>query len=444
MPVLSNLDYAYCSTSSLIPENGVPHVNDIPHNTTLVAFSPYVSDECANMLIDQAFKDGASLIIFANDTLLSQARSNHKAMVGNSPVSVLAVATQTGQNAFAQMALYQSNQTVSVPGTDISNTIQRVGIQVQSQLTSSLPRLWVFVLAVIAGVLAVIVMISLILNCVLYMRRRNLRRRILNGQVNLELLGVKRMTVPQEVLDKIPIRIYTHGEQHFHNDESSGGGSTPVFSSNGFNVSGWTTSGKGSWKDRLKPHQARTKSDAVANAAGASGVGPSRKEIGSGYSQTSCPICLEDFEDNVTPVRELACDHIYHMDCIDNFLKTRSSLCPLCKKSTLPTGYIPASLRLTNATVRREREMRRRAVHDTESTVTEVATSVAGDESTIGEHRSSLEPARASDNPVNLAAPVQQEQHPNLEALAVSEEEEAAEQRRRPGWRRVLHRIFPF
>ncbi|KAF5098496.1 hypothetical protein D0Z00_002018 [Geotrichum galactomycetum] len=429
--MLANSNFAYCTQNSMIPAAGVPRVTDIPKNATLVALAPYTSEECSNMIIDQAYHDGASLVIFANDTLLATSQSSGMVSAGTTSVSVLAVSSQTGRNAFVHMAEYNSNNTVQVPGTTIDDTLQRVGIQVQSQLESTLPRLWVFVLAVIAGVLAVIVLLSLLLNFVLYMRRRNLRNRILNGEVNLELLGVKRMTVPQEILDKIPIRIYTHGEQHFHNDDS--GSSSPTPGADGAAALG----GKGTWKDRLKPHYPRVavkgSAAAAATAVGASGIGPSRRDIGSGYSQTSCPICLEDFEDKVTPVRELACDHIYHMECIDSFLKTRSSLCPLCKKTTLPAGYLPASLKLTNATVRREREMRRQrrrrgqGHEDVESGIVHPVVSA---------------PGTATDNSIEL--PAAQTATTHLEALAVTEEEEAAEQRRRPGWRRALQRIFPF
>jgi hypothetical protein len=75
------------------------------------------------------------------------------------------------------------------------------------------------------------------------------------------------------------------------------------------------------------------------------------------FSQPTCPICLDDFEPNITPVRELPCRHIFHPDCVDAFLLNNSSLCPMCKKSVLPNGYCPTTI--TNAMVRRERYIRR-------------------------------------------------------------------------------------
>lgn len=40
-------------------------------------------------------------------------------------------------------------------------------------------------------------------------RREALRRRISNGEVDLEALGIKRLTVPQDIIDKMPMYTYT-------------------------------------------------------------------------------------------------------------------------------------------------------------------------------------------------------------------------------------------
>ena len=82
----------------------------------------------------------------------------------------------------------------------------------------------------------------------------------------------------------------------------------------------------------------------------------------SAWNQPTCPICLDDFEANQTTVRELPCRHIFHPDCIDQFLLCNSSLCPMCKQSVLPIGACPVNI--TNVMVRRERhinQMRARA-----------------------------------------------------------------------------------
>jgi hypothetical protein len=44
-----------------------------------------------------------------------------------------------------------------------------------------------------------------------------------------------------------------------------------------------------------------------------------------------CTICQDEFRDNDT-VRNLACEHIFHTDCVDNWLTQHSHKCPCCRK----------------------------------------------------------------------------------------------------------------
>jgi hypothetical protein len=71
--------------------------------------------------------------------------------------------------------------------------------------------------------------------------------------------------------------------------------------------------------------------------------------------QPTCEICLEPYKNRETIIRELPCGHIFHPECIDEFLHGVSSLCPICKASMLPEGYCP---KITNDMVRRERAIR--------------------------------------------------------------------------------------
>lgn len=168
-------------------------------------------------------------------------------------------------------------------------------------------------------------------------RRRNaLRQRVLNGEVDLEALGVKRLTVSQQILDKQPIYTYTAiGEEITRQD-------SPQLFPEGVDKAApaaGTTSKQESVVRRL--------SMPVPSAVGAS----------TSWSQPTCPICLDDFEHNETKVRELPCHHIFHPDCIDTFLLRNSSLCPVCKQSVLPAGVCPVTI--TNLMVRRERHISR-------------------------------------------------------------------------------------
>ncbi|CAG8622648.1 11206_t:CDS:2 [Funneliformis caledonium] len=48
-----------------------------------------------------------------------------------------------------------------------------------------------------------------------------------------------------------------------------------------------------------------------------------------------CSICLEEYSDGET-LRELPCSHFYHIDCVEKWLTTKSSHCPLCKQDATP------------------------------------------------------------------------------------------------------------
>lgn len=158
---------------------------------------------------------------------------------------------------------------------------------------------WVFLITISAILLAIV----LITFVVRRRQRALLSLRVARGEVDLEALGIERLHVLQDVLDKMPKYIYT--------SKSEDAPATPC-----------------------KP--------------------PTRQVQ---FSQPTCPICLDHFIHYETTIRELPCNHIFHPECIDPVLRGSSSLCPMCKKSVLPPGYCPVNV--TNLMVRRERFIRR-------------------------------------------------------------------------------------
>ena len=177
---------------------------------------------------------------------------------------------------------------------------------------NNLPTLWAFLLIVLAIVLLIIGLTSLSMHCYQRRNRRALERRIRSGEVDLETLGIKRLRVPQSTIKSLHTFVLDAPVNPISN--------APL--------------------------------DSVAPAPSATDLNP--------FGQVMCSFCLEDFVPHETTVRSLPCRHIYHPQCIDQFLLDSSSLCPLCKARVVPheqNAHIHEPV--TNAMVRYERRARR-------------------------------------------------------------------------------------
>ncbi|KAJ1960485.1 hypothetical protein IWQ62_004217, partial [Dispira parvispora] len=54
------------------------------------------------------------------------------------------------------------------------------------------------------------------------------------------------------------------------------------------------------------------------------------KESGDKESPSTCAVCIDEFERGQL-VRQLPCNHLFHLECIDEWLTEKSGVCPLCK-----------------------------------------------------------------------------------------------------------------
>jgi hypothetical protein len=199
----------------------------------------------------------------------------------------------------------------------------------------------VFLLVVLAILLIIIGATSIMMHWIQRRRRRQLRQRVMSGEVDLEVLGIKRLTVPQDLLNKFPL--YTYGTVR----------PEPV-----------VTKGEAATKIEKDLAQTPSRSSSPSPDIRPTPAIRAHSYRPSAFDQPTCPICLDDFvpADPATneagnTVRELPCHHIFHPECVDAFLRDNSSLCPMCKNTCLPKGYCPKNV--TNAMVRRERIMRR-------------------------------------------------------------------------------------
>ena len=241
----------------------------------------------------------------------------------DNPFPVYAIPGMLGAFLLEELAQYSGNLSQVPYGPELvkiyssSDLIRLVG-RLDVDTTSGIPSLWVFLIIVLAILLAVVFITSIIMHIIQRKQRRHLQRRVVNGEVDLEALGIKRLNVPQDILDAMPQYTYSSAE---------------------INEKGTI--------DQEKLVRSSENESAVPGS-------PLRK---ANFNQPTCPICLDDFVHGDTIVRELPCHHIYHPECIDPFLRQNSSLCPMCKKSVLPAGYCP--VQVTNLMVRRERLLRR-------------------------------------------------------------------------------------
>jgi len=366
VPDIDPADPCYAQTQSILPKE-VTRQADLPNTDfNIIGLAPWISANCTMSFLTAAHFDPIRAFIFyIPDNSTDQPPSADStvwdlndggAWKGESLFPVYAIPGLTGSLMMNKLSLYSGNLTTVPYGRELISEYQvdprdyaRVYTQIDVDAESSIPSLWVFLLIVAGGLLFVLCSISLLMHCIQRRRRVRLRHRIERGQVDLEALGIKRLTVPRSVIEKMPLFVYTCKEDETAREATALSHDKPASSQE---------------IERTESSQASNSRSANPSEA-APGLSDKEELRASSiaaheyvqHSQPTCPICLEDFESGLTTIRELPCGHIFHPECIDSFLSNNSSLCPMCKKTTLPLGYCPE--RITNAMVRRERAIRR-------------------------------------------------------------------------------------
>lgn len=323
-------------TQSLAPANVTTRAQVPLGNYPLIAVAPWTDPACVQSYLDVMRFDNARGGIFFHPDNQSErpppvsdpswSLDDGGKWRSDNQFPIYALPGMLGTYMLNEMAQYSGNMSSAPFGDELvqlynPNDTVRLYTRMDISQSSGIPSLWVFLIIVLAILLAVVLVTSILMHCVQRRQRRALQRRVAAGEVDLEALGIKRLNVPQDLLDKMPQYIFT----------SKAEGST-----------GATETGK-----------SPLKSEATNSTAAAATSAPREVQ----FTQSTCPICLDDFTSGETTVRELPCNHIFHPECIDPFLRDNSSLCPMCKKSSLPAGYCPVVV--TNLMVRRERLVRR-------------------------------------------------------------------------------------
>ncbi|MCJ1467728.1 hypothetical protein MMC07_006353 [Pseudocyphellaria aurata] len=364
VPDLPSSDPCTNLSAQYIPQNVTRQINLPPGQSALVALAPWMTPNCT--LSYMAAASGASAFIFylTDDRYGTPPPVNDptwKLDDGGSWKSehafpVYAVPSNVGRIIMHQLAVYSGNPGNLSHGGLLtaaysSSNYSRLYTIITTNTRSALPSLWAFLLIVLGVVLFLVGITSLSMHCIQRKNRRALRRRVAAGDVDLEALGVKRLTVPQEALDKLATFTYVAEERPPIDTQRT---ELPVTTPDVPMPDVDTNRRSVSEPPYTVPSRPPSGSSPRATSCLSSPF-PHRQLI---YSQPTCPICLDDFQSHCTAVRQLPCQHIYHPDCIDAVLTKSSSLCPVCKRAVLPRGYCPE--KITNAMVRRERQVRRR------------------------------------------------------------------------------------
>lgn len=343
-----------------IPRNVTRREQLPPTNYNLIAIAPWFSIDCTQAYLSSARLDPIRAFVFYKPN-----NSSNKPQDAYSPVwnledngawkrqnkyPIFAISGREGQRMMEQLSLYSGDIGDIPHGEEIRELYgpnPKDYVRIWTELTlkneSNIPALWAFFLIIIGALLLIITSVSCLMHYIQRRRRKSLKRRVESGEVDLEAMGIKRLTVPAYHVQAFPLFTYNA------DTDSMNGPATPN------NVTGpqSTRPVRSSRNSRRLDQRSVVSSGSIRSKR--SSVGGTTDTTATNF-QPNCHICLLSFDHRRTIIRELPCGHIFHPECVDEFLIKNSSLCPMCKHCMLPRGYSP---RITNGMVRRERALRR-------------------------------------------------------------------------------------
>lgn len=364
VPDISTVASCNSQQYDFIPRNVTRRAQLPPANYNLIALAPWFSIDCVQAYLAAARLDPIRGFIFYKPNNSADKPQGPDSAVWNlddggawkeSRFPIFAIPGIEGQHMMHQLSLYSGTADDVPHGEEIMQrygTSQSDYVRIWAQLTmkgsASLPSLWVYFLIVIGALLFIVASVSLTMHFIQRRRRTSLRKRVESGEVDLEAMGIKRLTVPASHVKDFALFTYT-SQPELAYDQSTPTTEVPIS----------MRSNRGKKKrssDRHSNSSATVISDSVQTLRSQRSAVTGKANTTATNFQPQCHICLVEFEDRHSVIRELPCHHIFHPICIDEFLLRNSSLCPMCKQCMLPPGYSP---KITNAMVRRERALRK-------------------------------------------------------------------------------------
>ncbi|OGM49086.1 RING finger domain protein [Aspergillus bombycis] len=397
VPSLDVEDSCNNLTAPLIPAHVTRHPDVDRFRFQTIGLAPWVNAECAESFIDASQRVGSDALVFflpgSNNTKPPPAEHPTWSLKGGGDwksrniLPVYAIPGPAGATLMNQLAWYSGNTSHAHNGHPASASVTgRPDVRLLSLIDferaqGKMPSLWGFILAILGTILVLSMIVLLCYQLVQKRRRERLQRRIESGEADMEMLGLHLMKVPQEILDTLPIYTYPDwsalGDTPESNDKCSVQSKevpecTEEKEKTDTNPDAITADevrdDKKDSQEKEEPGDEQLSGDAD-NSPSTPSASQSQSSINTcpkgrppklkrlSHSQTTCAICLEDFVPHKSTVRELTCNHIFHVECIDASLTRNSCLCPMCKKSVLPPGYYPVPI--TNRVVHRDFMMRR-------------------------------------------------------------------------------------
>lgn len=337
-------------------------------NIHLVAFAPWVNDDCSAAYLSAARTTPARAFLFyrpgtgSDSPPPADAEDWHinggSGWMKRANFPVFAVSGAVGEVVMQHLSLYSGNITEVPYGRNLTNLsladpadYLRIWTELEVRTPSEGLETWAYILIIIAVLLTVVTFTSLLMHCVQAWRRASLRRRVISGEVNLEAMGIRRLTVPESHIKMFPLFTYCYEPEAMGPPEAS----PPARAARARTQTGARTGNADRGDSAMATPAARIDSMSGSDSGGQFTASTTTTDY-----QPICEICLENYQNRVTVIRELPCGHIFHPECIDEFLQEISSLCPVCKASMLPKGYCP---KITNSMVRRERAIRKLRGH---------------------------------------------------------------------------------
>ncbi|SPQ17972.1 55ece59b-9650-4fc8-80fd-642a36428402 [Thermothielavioides terrestris] len=226
VPDLPPGDSCVQETAPHVPSSAVRQSDLPPTNYHLVALAPWVSDRCASFYLAAARTDPVRAFLFymPEEPDSPPPADSEKWYIGDGAdwmaktgYPVFAVSGTVGDLMMQHLSLYSGNMTVVPYGRNISAlflTDTEDYLRIWTELDVSVPPVplgtWVYFLIVLGVLLTVISATSFLMHFVQARRRASLRRRVIAGEVNLEAMGIKHLTVPMEHVQNFPLFTYNY------------------------------------------------------------------------------------------------------------------------------------------------------------------------------------------------------------------------------------------